>query len=278
MFKILPIISAILILVSSCKQEDPGKVLAEAYGEKLYDKELENITREGISFEDSVFLVKEYINVWLAKQVLLHEASTVLTEKEKDKSAQLEEYKNDLLIYDVLNKLSMQQMDTSFTNIELEEYYNQHISEFELSQNILKINFFKIPEASEDIDLLWSNFKAGDESVNAKLIELSKEGGNYYTDKNSWVFFDDILKEVPINTYNQEHYLNNNKFIQLKDGDFLYFVKIIDFKIRSNTSPFSLEKDNIRKILLMKRQQALIKSIETKLITKAYSNNKIRVH
>jgi hypothetical protein len=266
------------IFLCACEAEQKGNVLAEAYGNKLYDTELNKILSTDVSFEDSVFMVKEHINVWLSKQVLLNQVPSVLSEQEQDKSKQLEQYKNDLLIYEVLNKLSMSQLDTSFTNLELEDYYNKNIDEFELSQNILKINFFKIPKESDDIDLLWSNFKANDESVNTKLIELSQEGGNYYTDKSSWVFFDDILKEIPINTYNQEHYLNNNKFIQLKDGDFLYFVKIIDFKIRSNTSPFSLEKDNIRKILLMKRQQTIIKSIETKLIKEAYSNHKVIVH
>ena len=126
--------------------------------------------------------------------------------------------------------------------------------------------------------MLWSNFRANDESINGKLISLSEKGGNYYTDKTSWVYFDDILKEIPINTYNQEHFLNNNKFIKVKDGDYSYFIKIIDFKIRSNTSPFSMEKENIKKILLMKRQQELIKAIETNLIEEAYSNNKVRVY
>lgn len=278
MKQITAIVLGCIIVLAACESEQKGKVLAEAYGKKLYATELSSVLSDDVSFEDSVFIVKEYINVWLSKQVILNQVGSVLSPQEKDKSKQLEQYKNDLLIYEVLNKLSLNQLDTTFSKVELEEYYNQNINEFELSQNILKINFFKVPFDAEDINLLWSNFKANDESVNAKLIELSTDGGNYYTDKESWVFFDDILKEIPINTYNQEHYLNNNKFIRLKDGDFVYFVTIIDFKIRSNTSPFSMETDNIRKILLMKRQQALLKSIETKLIEEAYSNNKVIVH
>lgn len=255
-----------------------GEVLAEAYGNVLYAHEVEGLLPEHIAFEDSVLLVKEHINVWVAKQVVLHQAETILNEQEKDKSKQLEEYKNDLLIYEVLNKVAASQLDTSFEKVELEEYYNEHIDEFELSQNILKLNFFKIPETSEDVELLWSNFKADDQSIYPKLLTLSKDGGNYYMDNESWVYFDDILKEIPIDTYNQEHYLNNNKYIRLKDKDYVYFVKIIDFKIRSSTSPFSMEEDNIRNILLMKRQQALIQTIETNWIEDAYKQKKIQKH
>ncbi len=268
-----------MLAFTSCyKSQDKGQVLAEAYGKKLYIDELQKVISPGASFEDSVFMAKEYINVWLSKQVLLHEAEQVLSLEQKDKSQQLEQYKNDLLIYEVLNQLSLNELDTELPESELEEYYNENIDEFELTQNIIKINFFKIPNSSENFDMLWSSFKANDESINEKLISLSEKGGNYYTDKTSWVYFDDILKEIPINTYNQEHFLNNNKLIKVKDGDYSYFIKIIDFKIRSDTSPFSMEVDNIKKILLMKRQQELIKAIETNLIEEAYSNNKVRVY
>jgi hypothetical protein len=227
--------------------------------------------------EDSVFLTKEYINICLSKQILLHKADKILTAQEKDKTKQLEQYNIDLLTYEVLNKLASQAVDTSYDEAELRDYYDEHTAEFELSQNIIKIIFFKIPNDARDIDMLWSSFKATDESIYSTLKQLSTLGGNYYEDKNSWVFFDDILKEIPINTYNQEHYLNNNKLIRLPDGDFEYFIRILDFRIRSSTSPFSIEKENIKQLLGMKRQQKAVQSIETKLVEEAYSNKEIKI-
>ena len=90
------------------------------------------------------------------------------------------------------------------------------------------------------------------------------------------MFFDDILKEIPINTYNQEHFLSNNKNIKIADDGFVYFVKIYDFKIRSSISPFSMERENIKDILRMKRQKEMVNSIETKLLDEAYSKQKIK--
>ncbi len=266
-----------IFLLASCKKtlENNGEVVAEAYGNKLYSSELKMVLSDNTTSEDSVFIANEYIRVWLGKQVLLNEAESVLSAEEKDKSKQVEEYKNDLLVYEVLNKLALDQLDSSFSNIELEEYYNENIEEFDLYQNVLKIEFYKVKAASKGLEKLWKDFKKDFASAYQTLSELAKDGGNSYTDKNTWVYFDDILKEIPINTYNQEHYLNNNKFIQVKEGAFVYFIHIKDFKIRSNTSPFEMEKENIKKILRMKRQQELVKSIETKLIEKAYSSNKI---
>jgi hypothetical protein len=273
---ILPVV--LTLILAACSAGEDGELLAEAYGKKLYDTELKKLLSPNMSFEDSVLITKEYVNVWLGRQILLNKAETVLSPEEKDKSKQIEQYKSDLLSYEVLNKLAIMQVDTSFADAELEEYYEEQQNEFELSQNILKINFFKIPQASEDLDLLWSSFKQNDFSIYSKLKALAEGSGNYYMDKESWVYFNDILKELPISTYDQEQYLNNNKFIKIVDGSFVYFIKIIDFKIRSTTSPFSLERDNIKELLLMKRQQAMVKSIETKLLEDAYNNKQIKTY
>jgi hypothetical protein len=265
------------IILSACNPEPKGgDVVAEAFGNKLYATEISKVIGDDLTYEDSVFITKEYINVWLSKRVLLNKADEVLTEAEKDKTKALEQYRLDLLTYEVLNKLANQELDTSIDETELHEYYDNNIDEFELSQNILKIVFYKIPKSTKDADMLWSSFKSGDRSIINTLKLLAKKNGNYYDDNQSWVYFDDILKEIPINTYNQEHYLNNNKYIKLDDADMVYFIKILDFKIRSTSSPFSMESGNIRDILIMKRQQKLVRSIETKLLDEAYSKKQIK--
>ena len=263
--------------IVACDSNTSGKVVARAFGNELYDTDIANLISDDASFEDSVFLTKEFINIWVSKQVLLNEAEQVLNGQEKDKSQELEAYKHDLLSYELINKLVRQEIDTSFTTHELELYYEENKNEFELSKNIIKLVFYKIPLASKNLDLLWSSFRANDQSINPTLVSLSNRGGNYYENGNSWVFFDDILKEIPINTYNQEHYLNNHKYIRINEGDFVYFVKINDFKTRSMLSPFVLEKQRIKEILLMKRQQELQKTIESDLLDKAYRNNKIQL-
>ncbi len=267
-------VTALLVLIGCSAPET--NVLAEAYGNKLYADDLKDLIGESVSQEDSVFITQEYINQWLSKQVLLHQAEEVLSEVEKNKEKQLENYKADLLTFEVLNKLAMQLVDTSFEESELEEYYEENEEDFELAQNILRINFFKIPEQTNGVSKLWVQFKKDDKEAYAQLKAISEKHGNYYEDKTNWVYFDDILKEIPITTYNQENYLNNNKYIRFNDNGYTYFIKIIDFKIRSDKSPFSLEKNNIKELLIMKRQQEMVKEIETKLIEDAYNNKDIK--
>ncbi len=263
--------------IIACDSNTSGKVIARAFGNELYDTDIADLISDDASYEDSVFFTKEFINIWVSKQVLLNEAERILDAQEKDKSKELEAYKHDLLSYELINKLVRQEIDTTFSDEELELYYEDNKNEFELTQNIIKLIFYKVPLNSNNLDLLWSSFRANDQSIYPTLLSLSKRGGNYYENGNSWVFFDDILKEIPINTYNQEHYLNNHKYIRIIEGDFIYFIKINDFKTRSMLSPFVLEKRRIKEILLNKRQQELQRSIESNLLEKAYSNNHIQL-
>lgn len=263
--------------IIACDSNTSGKVIARAFGNELYDTDIADLISDDASYEDSVFFTKEFINIWVSKQVLLNEAEHILDAQEKDKSKELEAYKHDLLSYELINKLVRQEIDTTFSDEELELYYEDNKNEFELTQNIIKLIFYKVPLNSKNLDLLWSSFRANDQSIYPTLLSLSKRGGNYYENGNSWVFFDDILKEIPINTYNQEHYLNNHKYIRIIEGDFIYFIKINDFKTRSMLSPFVLEKRRIKEILLNKRQQELQRSIESNLLEKAYSNNHIQL-
>ncbi len=263
--------------IIACDSNTSGKVIARAFGNELYDTDIADLISDDASYEDSVFFTKEFINIWVSKQVLLNEAERILDAQEKDKSKELEAYKHDLLSYELINKLVRQEIDTTFSDEELELYYEDNKNEFELTQNIIKLIFYKVPLNSKNLDLLWSSFRANDQSIYPTLLSLSKRGGNYYENGNSWVFFDDILKEIPINTYNQEHYLNNHKYIRIIEGDFIYFIKINDFKTRSMLSPFVLEKRRIKEILLNKRQQELQRSIESNLLEKAYSNNLIQL-
>ena len=57
----------------------------------------------------------------------------------------------------------------------------------------------------------------------------------------------------------------------------MLFLKINDFRTRSASTPFSLVKQNIKELILMKRQQEQKASIESDLIKQAHQNKKIQL-
>ena len=57
---------------------------------------------------------------------------------------ELNEYRNNLLLYAYREKLVIDQLDTVITEEEVEEYYEGNKKNFELKRNIAKILFVKV--------------------------------------------------------------------------------------------------------------------------------------
>ncbi len=101
---------------------------------------------------------------------------------------------------------------------------------------------------------------------------------NYFIDDETWLLFDDILKEIPISNYNREEYLKSLPTIETHDSTFDYIVVIKDFKSKEGTSPMSFEKENIKQILLSKRKTDIINSYRKQLYQQAAENHKIEIY
>ncbi len=270
----------VLLFLAQCKKksgdEPYGKLLARVYGEELYASEVQSIFGKFSSSADSIAAVKDYIKAWARQQVLLHEAKETLSDEEKDKSLQLDQYLNDLLIYEVEQKLIARRLDTLVSDEEINKYYDANKDNFELKENIVRLIFFKLPINVSAEDKLWNQFKRGKkedyEDLTMRTVEM---GGNFFRDEDVWLSFNDITKEVPIQTYNQENFLNNTTVFKVQDMRYVYFVKILDFKIRNSLSPLEFERDKIRNIILNKRKVSMLRSFEEKLWRKAEENDKL---
>jgi hypothetical protein len=97
-------------------------------------------------------------------------------------------------------------------------------------------------------------------------------------DENSWLLFDDLLKEIPIQTYNKELFLQNNRLVEVSDANFQYFLNIKGFKIRNSISPLSFERDNIKNIILNERKLDLINKMKDNVYKQALDKDKIEIY
>lgn len=262
----------------SCKKVSQEIVVAEVSDVKLYESDLVSLFDENLSYEDSIFLRFEYIDNWVKRQLILIESDKILNENERDFSAELNSLKDDLLYQTTLQKMVLDRVDTVITDSELREFYENNQDEFELVQNLVKLRFYKISNDNNDMSKLWNDFKQNLNGINNRLKTLAESDGNYFDNIKQWLRFDEVLKEIPINTYNQENFLQNNKFIQVKDGGYTYFIEIVDFLIKSEIAPFEIEKEKIKMILMNQRTLSYREKIINELKQNAVKQNKIVIH
>lgn len=281
MLRFLTII-LIVILAAGCEstpEDDKGAVLAKIYGNYLYEADLEGVIPPNTPVNDSIMLVRNFVDNWLRKRMLVRQAERNLTPRQTDFSKKLEDYRNSLIVYTYESELIRQKLDTLVLDREIERYYEENKSDFELKHNIVKVVYVVLPSESKEINrfrkLLKNRIVLNMDSLNT----LSQRHAiAYYIDEESWVKFDELLLQIPLLAYNQEVFLNNNRFVEFVDAPFVYMVLFRDFMIRESISPLEFEQDNIRNIIINKRKQDLLRQMHTDVYEQALRNNEFEIY
>lgn len=270
-----------LIFFNSCsyfKKSNDDIVLAKVYDATLTIADIKGIVPPHVKGKDSILLVKNYINNWAKQQVILNKAKQNLPEEKRNFQKQLEEYKNSLIIFTYEKEYIRQNLDTTVSEKEIADYYEKNKSNFELKENIMQVRYVKMPSNSAINNKVRQLYKSETEADKTALAEIcEKYATNYFMDDELWLYFNDVLKEIPVKTYNQEAFLRNNRFIEQRDSAYTYFINVKDFKIKDGESPLSFERENIKKIIINKRKLSLIEKLHQNLFDDAQNKNAIEI-
>ncbi len=271
---------AIAFLLNACIHRTFNKDAAARVGDQyLLTEEVQGIVPPGTNATDSLQITRSFINTWVRKQTVLQHAEKNLPEELPDFDKKLEDYRRSLLVYTYEQQLVKQLLDTIVTEQEIADYYNDHLNNFELKENILRADFVIIDRDTADKSSIKELLLSDSLSDHQILEEYCKAArADYFLDEDEWVFFNDLVKYIPLETYNQEQFLANNRYIEFSDSINYYFMRIKDFKIKESISPLDFEQENIRMIILNKRKTQLLDKMEKELFNQALKSNKIEIY
>ncbi len=278
---ILPLL-IVLLTLNGCEnkaKEDKGTPLARVGEKILYENDIKGLLPPNTAPLDSIVWVRNYTNNWVKTQLLINKAKQNLPPDELNFDAQLEKYRNSLITYAYETRLISQQLDTVVTDQQIEKYYTEHQNEFVLVKNIVRVMYVVI-DNNKKLKKHFTKLFALPDSVLLDSLEVNckQYSNDYFLDTATWLPFDEILKTIPIKTYNKELFLKNNRFIQVKDKDNIYLINFVDFKIKDDISPLELEKDKIRSIIINSRKLEFIKSLHQKLYNDAIKKNEFEIY
>ena len=115
-----------------------------------------------------------------------------------------------------------------------------------------------------------------DEELRYSLEDYCRQfATNFMLENETWLYFNDLLKEIPIKTFSIDAFLKKNSYLELEDENFNYFLSIKDFRLKDSVSPFELESNRIKSIILNKRKLDLLSKMRKNLFQDALSNNQI---
>lgn len=261
------------------KKDKNKNAIARVYDKYLYSYEIKDLVPKDATSQDSAMIVKSFVDDWIKQNIVLHQAENNLLDEQKNVEKQLQEYRNSLITFAYEQELVRQRLDTTVTDQEIEQYYNDNSKNFLLKSNIIKATFIKAAKKTPKIDKLKSWFNSSKEKDRQLLEEFCFQYAiDYSLNDNDWMQFDDLLKRVPIKTYDKEEFLRNNRNIETADSANIYLVKITDFKTNENVSPLAFVKDNIKNLIINKRKLALIEQMQKSAFDQALKNNDFEIY
>jgi hypothetical protein len=276
------ILILLLFVATSCNaffEKKSERVLARVEDEYLYESDIQGVVAPGSLPKDSILITGNYINNWIRQRLVIHQAVKNLTDSQLDFTNQLENYKNSLIIYAYENELVRQKLDTLVTDEEVLAYYEANQQNFLLKDNIVQLQYVKLPLKSSVSKQIKKFLNSDDPDDLDKLAGLCEENASdYYLDSENWLYFNDLIKQIPIKTYNQEEFLKNNRNVEYQDSMYLYLVRFRDFKIKESVSPLTFERQRVRDIIRNKRKLELIGRMQDDLFTEAQRKNIFEIY
>lgn len=270
------------MLLSGCintLDSNDSSLLARVQNKYLYISDIQDIIPNNITPRDSITFVRSYVKDWIKTNLMIYQAEYNLPKNQLDFSKQLEDYRNSLIIYRYETQLINQNLDTIVTDDDIEEYYYEHLNDFELKENITKAVYVIIDNDSTTEAKFDYIFSLPD----SLLFDSLEYASHAYSvssniDTTQWVSFFNIQQIIPIETYNRELFLKNNKFVEIKTDPFIYFVKFIDFKIKDDISPLDFKRNDIYNIVISQRKIRLAKKVRNDIYERALKNNEFEIY
>lgn len=267
-----------LLLLAGCGKlfrQSERIIVAECYDKKLYADELGGLVPSSAGKLDSLTQVNAFIDSWVRRQLLVHQAEMNLPPSELDFTKQLEDYRTSLVIYAYETQLIEQYLDTVVSQEEISTYYEEHKENFQLRSTMVRVAYVILDadcKQEKDFKKLLSDRDTLDV---ARLDDLaSQHAKSASLDVDTWMRLDDFLTIVPIEIFNHESFLRKNRFVSFEKDGFVYMVRFEDYLLEQSVSPLELEEARIKNIILLKRQKELLERMQSELYEQA-KNEKV---
>jgi hypothetical protein len=265
------------VLLGACNQKDNQSALVAKIGDReLRWDELSEMIPDNTSAEDSVKLAESYVENWLREQSVVALAEYSLEEDQAQMEELIEHYRQSLLTYRFEQQWVQQHLDTNVAESELEAYYAANEANFELKDYILKVKFCALNSDSKQLASLKKTFLSTKPEDFGKWQKLCVETGaaSFFSEDN-WMRWDELIQQIPLEVYDVEAFLRQNKWIEFSKDNNTYFLSILEYKLRGSVSPLSFERDKIKSLILNKRKIDLLVKMREDVYQQAVNDKKI---
>ena len=272
----LALLSVVLVLCASCRRNaDP--VVAQVYQYKLYSSEVQAGMPSGLSKEDSLVLVRDFIDNWVKEKLVLHEAEHRLSPREKNFDRELTEYRNSLLIQRYLDKIWM--TDTANNTVSeqaISDFARSLDDRYTVEKEIVRVNYVKMPTRSDKLPLVKEILFNEDQRVEQKeaLVTMLGDSIEYLVDDDEWLYLDDLQNEISFQI-DMQKYSGSVMRVEKEVGENTVLLVILDYRSRRSVNETKEERAAAGMLLTNQRRTQYVNQYIQELYDRALKEGKI---
>ena len=267
--------------ISSCRLYDSlfkGDVVARAGRDVLYRSDVDALNITGFSPEDSARIVERYIVSWAKSRLLLDMAQSQLSKADRDVEAQLEEYRQQLLVYRYEQQYVEQRLDTAVTDQEYMDFYEANPASFVAHVPLMKGWYIKVSDDSPNLNPIKSIYRSRVEEDRDRLGQLCYTSAEKYYFFENWVGLDAVVEGTGLDVQELARVLDNRSFIEKNFLGYTYLISVDDYVPAGSLAPYEYCRERIRNHILNRRKQELIASLERNLLNDAIVSEKFVIY
>lgn len=253
------------------------EIVAQVGRESLYRSDIEILIPPGTSYNDSLMMLRQYVNSWALKHLLLERANQELSKSDKDVERELMEYKHSLIAYRYEKLYIESRLDTVVNEAEASQYFIQNANQILLTNYVVKGRVIKIAADSPNLERIKNLYRAESFEEVDELERLCYNSADRYNNfNNEWVDLTVVARELPLDLYWSQKELERANFIESEDSHYSYFAYFTDIVAPNNSPPFEFYLPRIKEIIIAKRKESLLKELEKELINDAIESNRLK--
>jgi hypothetical protein len=273
----------LFLMVCSCnyfKPEQKPQSIARVGKNYLYRSDIATLVPAGTSKEDSILLVRDYIDRWASQKLLIDAAERNLSDqKKKEYNALIRQYKVDLYTRAYIEEAVKNTVDTIVSQQDLKKYYDENKENFKTNGTLVRLRFINLSKDNPRFETIRSKFFDYNKKDTKFWSTYGLQFKSFALNDSIWVDMGQVYEKLPvINPDNREDLMRAGKKIQIQDKDDTYLIKITNVIDKNQISPFEYIKPTLKEVILNKRKLELIKKFEKDITNDAIKNKDYEIY
>lgn len=271
------------LLVSSCdyfKAPREPKAIARVGKSYLYESDILDLVPKGTSKKDSIAIVKSFIDRWASQKILFEAAErNIGKEKVSEFNTLIEQYKIDLYTKAYIEELVIRQIDTTVTEEQIKQYYNENKQYFKNSSELVKLRYINLVKENPKFSKIKSKFSSFTKKDKKELEQMAVQFKSYAFNDSIWVDINQIYERIAfINIENRQKYISGGMNFQYPDSTTIWLVKVNSVLPKDSATPLEFLKPTIKQIIINNRKLELINTLEKEITNDAIKDNKYEIY